>query len=79
LANIKNIKINSAKIKLTKFLVKAGMASSNGDARRKIEQRGVSVDGEKVSDFKIELNKKEHNNKIIKVGKIHFAKINYGK
>jgi tyrosyl-tRNA synthetase len=72
---IKAVKINTAKIKLTEFLVKAGMAMSLGDARRKIEQGGVSVDGKKILDYKVELNKKGDNNKIIKVGKLHFCKI----
>ena len=51
------------------------MATSLGDARRKIEQGGVSLDGEKILDYKFELNKKDDNNKVIKVGKLHFSKI----
>lgn len=73
--DIKSVKIDSAKIKLTEFLVKAGMAASLGDARRKIEQGGVSMGGKKILEYKIELNKKENNNKIVKVGKLHFCKI----
>ena len=75
--NIKSIKISSAKIKLTEFLVKADMATSLGDARRKIEQGGVSINSEKVLDYKTELNKKNDNGKIIKAGKLHFAKISF--
>lgn len=71
----KSISIKGYKIKLTEFIVKAGMAASLGDARRKIEQGGVSLDNKKVLDYKFELNKKDHNNKIIKVGKLHFSKI----
>jgi len=72
---IKSIKIASTRIKLTEFIVKARMATSIGDARRKIEQGGVSVDGGKIIDYKFELNKKDYNNKVIKVGKLHFSKI----
>lgn len=72
--NIKSVKVSSGKIKLTEFIVKAGMAASMSDARRKIEQGGVSVGGEKVLDFRLELKKKD-NNKIIKVGKLGFVKI----
>ena len=72
---IKAVKINSAKIKLTEFLVKAGIASSNSDARRKIEQGGVSVDEKKILDYKFELDKKDHDKKVIKAGKLHFSKI----
>lgn len=72
---IKSVNISSTKIKLTEFLVKAGMAASNSDARRKIEQGGVSVDEKKISDYQAELNKKNHNSKVIKAGKLHFVKI----
>ena len=75
--NIKSIKISSAKIKLTEFLVKSDMATSLGDARRKIEQGGVSISSEKVLDYKTELNKKNDNGKIIKAGKFHFARISF--
>jgi tyrosyl-tRNA synthetase len=73
--NIKSIKIGSTKIKLTEFLIKAGLASSNSDARRKIEQGGVSFDGEKILDFKFELDKKNDDKKVLKAGKLHFIKI----
>jgi tyrosyl-tRNA synthetase len=72
---IKSVKVDSEKIKLTEFMVKAGMAVSISDARRKIEQGGVSIERGKATDFKLELNKKDHNNKILKVGKLHHRKI----
>lgn len=34
-------------IGILRLLVKAGLAPSNGEARRNVEQGGVSVDGEK--------------------------------
>jgi len=73
--NIKSVKINSAKIKLTEFLVKAGMAVSMSDARRKIEQGGVSIGGDKVLNYQELLKKAGDNNKVVKVGKINFSKI----
>ena len=72
---IGSILIRNSQIKLTEFLVKARMASSFSDARRKIEQGGVSVDGDKIMDFRFELNKKNHDKKVIRVGKLHFSKI----
>lgn len=72
---IKSVNIKVNKIKLIEFLIHSGTAMSMSDARRKIEQGGVSIDGEKFLDFKAELNKKDHNKKIIKVGKLHFCKI----
>jgi len=76
-SKISSVKINAKKIKLTEFMVEAGMATSLGDARRKIEQGGVSINSEKVLDYKTELNKKNDKGKIIKAGKLHFAKISF--
>jgi tyrosyl-tRNA synthetase len=66
-----------ATIKLSDFMTRYGLAKSLSDARRKIEQGGVGVDGKKITDYKFELNKKDHNNKVIKVGKLHFARIKF--
>lgn len=57
------------------FMVKVGFANSKGDARRKIEQGGVSIDGEKISVGTEILTKDKFNGKILKVGKINFVKI----
>ncbi|OGI26043.1 MAG: tyrosine--tRNA ligase [Candidatus Moranbacteria bacterium RBG_13_45_13] len=73
--NIKSIVVRDNKIKLSEFLVRARMATSMSDARRKIEQGGVSVDGKKILNYRLELNKKSDSNKVIKVGKLHFGKI----
>jgi tyrosyl-tRNA synthetase len=72
---IRSVNIRGGKIKLTEFLVKSDMAVSLGDARRKIEQGGVSVEGEKILDYKLELSKKDYDNKVIKAGKFHFIKV----
>jgi len=58
-------------------MLKAGMATSISDARRKVEQGGVSIDGGKIMDYKFELNKKNHDKKVIKAGKLHFSKIKF--
>ncbi|PIR73718.1 MAG: tyrosine--tRNA ligase [Candidatus Moranbacteria bacterium CG10_big_fil_rev_8_21_14_0_10_35_21] len=72
--NISEIKIEKDEIKLSEFLVLAKVADSISDARRKIEQGGVEINGEKISDYKIVLNKDNSGN-IIKSGKINFIKI----
>ena len=56
------------------FLVACGGATSKSDARRKIEQGGVKIDGEKISDTQEKLSKKL-NGKILKVGKKMFRRI----
>lgn len=72
--DIKLVAVKGSKIKLTEFLMKAGMAKSISDARRKIEQGGVSINDDKITDYTFELNKKK-NKKIIKVGKLKFSKV----
>ena len=44
-------------IGILKLLVKAGLARSNGEARRNVEQGGVSVDGDKITDGKAQIAK----------------------
>ena len=59
---------------LLDFLVACGGATSKSDARRKIEQGGVKIGGEKISDTQKKLSK-EMNGKILKVGKKMFRRI----
>jgi len=74
--NIPEIKIEEENIKLTEFLVKSGQAKSLSDARRKVEQGGVEVSGEKITDWKMVLDKK-YDGKVFKVGKFGFIKIKF--
>lgn len=60
--------------KLTDMLAEAGLAESKGDARRKAEQGGVSIDSVKLA-YDTVLTKEEHNDKVIKVGKKDFIKV----
>lgn len=60
--------------KLIDFIVRAGLAESKTDARRKAEQGGVSIDGVKLSDDTT-LTKENHNGKVLKVGKKDFVKM----
>ena len=59
------------------LLVKAGLASSNGEARRNVQQGGVSVDGEKVTEHKSIINKDNitEDGIVLKRGKKKFMKI----
>ena len=67
-------------IGILRLLVKAGLASSNGEARRNVEQGGVSVDGEKVTDLKAQLTKDTFagDGVVLKRGKKKFMKIVLG-
>ena len=55
------------KIGILKLMVKAGLATSNGEARRNVEQGGVTIDGEKVTDVRMTLTKEQIKAKLIVV------------
>ncbi len=58
------------------MLVKAGLVPSKSEARRAVEQGGVSVDGDKVSDIKKTFTADELKNGIVvKRGKKSFKKV----
>jgi tyrosyl-tRNA synthetase len=61
---------------LVDFMVAAKLATSKSDARRKIEQGGVSIDGEKIGDAVLILDKK-YDGKVMKVGKFNFVRIRF--
>ena len=64
-------------IGVLRLFVKAGLASSNGEARRNVEQGGVAINGEKVSDVKMMVSKDTigAEGAVIKRGKKKFVKV----
>lgn len=60
---------------LESFIARIGLATSKSDARRKIEQGGVSIDGERIPVGVLMLDKNLHDGKVLKVGKKDFVKI----
>jgi tyrosyl-tRNA synthetase len=62
---------------LSKLLVEAGLASSNSEARRLMEQGGVRVDGEAVRDPKAEVATGGSEPLLVQVGKRRFARISF--
>lgn len=58
-------------------LVKAGLCDSRSDARRAVQQGGVSVDGEKVTDIgtSYKLDSFAGEGLVVKRGKKKFAKV----
>ena len=67
----------NGEIGILRLLVKAGLASSNGEARRNVEQGGVSVDGEKITDVKAQIAKDSigADGIVLKRGKKKFMRI----
>ena len=60
-------------ITIIDLLIETKLAPSKSEARRLIQQGGVSINGEKISDFNFIVNLKNEN--IIKVGKRRFLKL----
>jgi len=58
-------------------IVKGGLAESNSDAKRKIEQGGVEIDGQKITDAKAKITQ-DMDGMILKVGKKDFRKVVIG-
>ena len=69
--------LTDGSINILDLMVKCGLAASKGEARRLVDQGGVAINGEKVTDNKLALTKaaiaaEEH---IIKKGKKVFHKV----
>ncbi len=60
-------------ITLVQLIVQAGLAPSNGEARRLIQQGGLSIDGDKIDDITAKPPALE--NFIVKAGKRKFIKV----
>ncbi|MFG6348088.1 MAG: tyrosine--tRNA ligase, partial [Lachnospiraceae bacterium] len=67
----------NGQIGILKLLVKAGLAPSNAEARRNVEQGGVTIDGEKAADVKAVVTKEQigEDGIILKRGKKKFIKV----
>ena len=75
--SLKESDLTDGKIDIIKALVLSGFCTSNGDARRNIEQGGVFVDDEKVTDIKmtLDIDKLKKDGVIVKKGKKNFIKV----
>jgi tyrosyl-tRNA synthetase len=63
-------------IDIGSILVKAGLVPSKSEARRAIEQGGVSADGEKIGDVRATFTKADlADGKVFKRGKKSFRKV----
>lgn len=68
--------LEDGKIWIVRLLVKAGLATSNGEGRRLIQQGGVKLDGEVIDNPDLDWTPK--NETVIQVGKRRFARIIVG-
>lgn len=70
--NMPKVEISES-IALFKLMVAEGLASSNSEARRLIQQRGVSLDGKVIDDIKAEVMIETP--QVLKVGKRKFIQL----
>ncbi|MBM2840526.1 MAG: tyrS [Bacteroidetes bacterium] len=68
-----SIALTNGGINIVKLLTDTKLVASNGEARRMIEQGGVTVDGVRVSDYNAEIQIKE--SAVVRVGKRRFLRV----
>ena len=76
-AQIEESELVDGNIDLISLLHKSGLAGSRSEARRAIEQGGVAIDGEKITDIKhlVPGEKLQGEGIVLKKGKKNFRKI----
>ena len=69
--------LEEGKIDIISLLVKADLAPTRSEARRNIQQGGVSVNGEKIPDIQATVSKEEleGDGAVVKRGKKKFKKV----
>ena len=76
-ADISAEDFKEGKIDIVTLLVKSGLVSSRNEGKRAIEQRGVSVNKEKVEDVSVSYTSEDFSSEfILQRGKKNFRKIN---
>jgi tyrosyl-tRNA synthetase len=67
--------VHDGRVWLPRLLTSTGLASSNADARRLIEQGGVRLDGDPVSDPDAEFDVEALTSRILQVGRRRFVRL----
>lgn len=67
---------SEAKVKLMRILTESGLCETNSEAKRIIQQGGVSLDGEKITAFDAEIEIRDE--MVVKCGKRKFLRIRKG-
>ena len=70
--------LNEGKIDIVSLLVKSGLVASRNEGRRAVDQGGVAVNGEKVTDLSVSYTAEDLAQEfVLKRGKKNFRKINF--
>ena len=74
--SLKKEDFTEGKVDILDLLVKSGLAKSRSEARRNVEQGGVSVDSEQISDIKLCYSEDDFNEpKLLRRGKKNYIKL----
>jgi tyrosyl-tRNA synthetase len=73
----KQLAANADGWELAQLLVTAGLAESKGEARRLIQQGGVSVDGERLTNIGSPVPSEPGSTVLVKVGKRRFTRVKF--
>lgn len=66
--------VSESSMKIVQLLVQSGLCTTNGEAKRLIQGGGVSLDGEKITGFDIEVELSD--GAVLRAGKRKFIRIN---
>ena len=67
------LKLEETQIGLAQLLKQVGLVTSTSEAMRAVEQGGVKIDGEKISDKHLQLS--QGSSFVVQVGKRKFARV----
>lgn len=73
--DVEEISVSSETWKLVNLLVETNLTTSKAEARRLIEQGGVRIEGEKISNHDVEIALTNEQTLLIQVGKRKFLKV----
>ena len=71
----KRLPVSRERLRLSKLMVRVGLAASVGQAVRLISQDAVSLNQERVTDVKAEMDCSQPSSSVLKVGKRGFVKV----
>ena len=67
--------LRDGKIWLPKLLVSTGLATSNGEAKRAVQQGGVRLDGNRLRDPEADFDPVDLHGRVLQVGRRHFVRL----
>ena len=72
---IEEFSVAAGDYKLVDLLVQTNLAASKGEARRLVEQGGVKIDGERISNAQAEITVGAREDFVFQVGKRKFLRV----